>query len=182
MLPEIKARYYAKAVGCYFGRAGSDGDGNVQVFIPFEIIDGEFHGERITYAGTFGEGKSTGFTLDALKNCGWYGDDLSELDELDQAAAERLLPSIVELSCDMDTYNDETRLKVKWVNKPGGQRMTKHALGGADLKAFAAQMRGTIRSMGGAARAAAPRQTTTPSRPTTPPHPNAPGVDKDIPF
>lgn len=191
MLPEIKARYYAKAIGCYFGRAGADGTGNVQVFVPFEITEGEHIGERITWAGTFGDGKSRGFTLDGLKNLGWYGDDLSELEDLDEAGAAHLLPSIVELSCDVDTYNDEVKLKVNWVNKPGGQRMTKHALGGADLKAFAAQMRGTIRGMGGGTRAAPAARPA--QRPTAPTQraasgggygsaPAAGGPDEDIPF
>ena len=176
MLPMIKARYYARAIGCYFGRAGVDGDGNAQVFVQFEVVEHpEFNDERITWAGTFGEGKSTGFTLAGLNNLGWQGDDLSELDNLDADGAARLLPDIVELSCDVDTYNEETKLKVNWVNKPGGQRMTKHPLTGAGLKAFAAQMRGSIRGAGGGAQ----RQTSTR---TEPQHPNAPGGTDDIPF
>lgn len=182
MLPQIKARYFAKAVGCYFGRAGTDGTGNVQVFVPFEITDGEYAGERITWAGTFGEGKSTGFTLDALRNLGWRGDDLCELEELDAESAGRLLPDVVELSCDMDSWNDEVSLRVKWVNKPGGQRMTKHALVGSDLKAFAAQMRGTIRGSSGPTRPAQRPAQTQQRNTGRPSHPNAPGSDEDIPF
>jgi hypothetical protein len=184
MLPQQKARYYARAIGCYFGRAGSDGTGNVQVFVPCEVTDGEFTGERITWPGTFGEGKSTGFTIEALRNFGWQGEDLSELEDLGHEGAAQLLPDIVELSVDMETYLEESTLKVKWVNKPGGARMTRHALFGEDLKAFAAQMRGTLR---GGARPAAPRtaQPQPPARrtqPTQSTHPNAPGADEDIPF
>lgn len=177
MLPQVKARYTARALGCYFGRAGADGAGNAQVFVPFEILDQDFAGERITWAGTFGEGKSTGFTLDALKHLGWLGDDLSELDDLDHEGAARLLPNNVEISCDVEEYQGEVQLKVKWVNPLGGMRMTKAPLTGQDLKAFAAQMRGTIRgtrpSTQSSQRAASARSNAS--------HPNAPGNGIDDP-
>lgn len=188
-LPEVKATYSARAIGCYFGKAGEDGTGNAQVFVPFRISfeDGD---EHITWAGTLTSdgGKAFEIAIKALRTLGWQGDDLTELEDLDEDGAAKLLPNQVEIVCDMDEYNGERKLKVKWVNAPGGGKMTKHALAGADLKTFAAQMRGTIRSM------AVPRSAGS-SRPSAPqqrsggggrdPHPNAPGGPRDrddIPF
>lgn len=181
-LPEVKATYTARAIGCYFGRAGEHGDGNVQVFVPFRITfeDGD---EHITWAGTLADGKAFEIAIQALRALGWMGDDLSELDDLDEEGAARLLPNQVELACDMEEYQGERRLKVKWVNAPGGGRMTKHALGGADLKTFAAQMRGAIRGAAGAQRPAQRPQTRPAQRAESGRHPNAPGNGMDdIPF
>jgi hypothetical protein len=179
MLPETKATYSARAIGCYFGRAGENGSGNAQVFVPFRIsfADGD---EHITWSGTLPTdgGKAFQITIKALRTLGWQGDDLADLDDLDEEGAAKLLPNQVDIVCDMDDYNGESRLKVKWVNPPGGVRMAKHALAGSDLKTFAAQMRGTIRSMGTPTEVRSSRPpATTMRRPD--PHPNAPGGARD---
>ncbi len=158
-LPMIKARYLARAVGCSFGTAESSN--NTQIGVQFEIVDHpDFTGESITYIGHFTD-RTTDRTIESLQYLGWKGDDLTELDNLDAGACAHFFPNVVELDCGPDTYRDKTTLKVQWVNQPGGGRFAfKAPVTGPDLKAFAAQMRGTIRG----AQQAGPRPA--PARPT----------------
>lgn len=177
-LPETKGRYLARAVQCWFIEAKSN---NYQVAITCEVTDGDYGGERIAWTGTFAPGKATEIAMKALKEAfGWQGDDLSELADLDSEGCARLLPNVVEIVCDMEEYEGEYRLKVKWANPPGGGKFGT-PLSGDKLKAFAAQMRGTIRGASGSQRST---QTKPPARKPAA-HPNAPGnggPDDDIPF
>lgn len=187
MLPEVKANYLARAIGCSFGDVESSG--NIQIAVQCEVADGEYAGERIAWLGTFAPGKATEIALRALKESfGWKGDDISELADIDADGALQLLPDIVELVCDMEEYQGEWRLKAKWANKPGGSRFSfKQPLSGDRLKAFAAQMRGTIHGMSGG-RSSNGRPPAKPSggqakQPAAARHPNAPaGIDDDVPF
>lgn len=191
-LPLTKATYQARAIGCGFGTAQS---GNHQIAVQLEIIEDSAelanNGERIAWLGHFTD-KTTDRTVESLQHLGWKGDDLGELEELDAEACARLLPDVVEIVCEPEEYEGTWRLRVKWINKVGGGRFAfKEPLTGSALKAFAAQMRGTIRNaqQGGGA----PRKTTAPAAAparngggsgyrSTAPHPNAPGNDDDIPF
>ena len=173
MLPNIKAKYLARAVACAFGISSN---GNYQIAISGEVTEGDHAGEQITWIGHFTE-KTQERTIESLQHFGWKGDDLSELADLDAEGCQRLLPEIVEFACDVESYEGETQLKVKWVNKPGAGRFAfKTPLEGKHLKDFAAQMRGTIRSA-----QAGNRQNGSAAKPRDP-HPNAPGNDEDIPF
>ncbi len=175
-LPMSKATYRARAISAGFGTSSK---GNNQIGVQCEIVDHEeFAGETITWLGHFTE-KTTARTVESLQHFGWQGDDLSELEDLDAARAAAILPEIVEIVVDPEQYEGEWQLKVKWVNKPGAGRFSfKEPLTGSGLKAFAAQMKGTIRGA-----KAAPRQSNGSggSRPQQP-HPNAPGNKDDIPF
>lgn len=106
----------------------------------------------ITWVGVFSD-KTTERTIESLQTAGWQGDDLSEL--ADQPGSQ-VLPAEVSLTIEGEEYDGQMRPKVQWVNKPGGgQFKFKKELGGTDLKAFAAQMKNTVKSVraaGGAAR------------------------------
>jgi hypothetical protein len=190
MLPDIKARYTARARSAWLIEAKDQG-GNNQVAVTFEVVEGDYAGEYITWTGTFAPGKATDITLKALQSAmGWAGDDISELADVAGSECEALLPNVVELACEMDTYNDETRLKVRWVNAPGGARFG-NPLAGDSLKRFAAQMRGTIRSAAGPQRARPPAQrpaaaATRDAKPETSAayggYPPGDAADEDIPF
>ncbi len=173
-LPNVKATYLAKAVGCSFGISSN---GNYQIGIPLQIAEGDHQYETITWVGHFTE-KTQDRTIESLQNMGWKGDDLSELADLDAARAAILLPDAVEIVCDVETYENELQLKVKWVNKPGAGRFAfKNKLEGAHLKSFAAQMKNAIRGAQGGRKpngGGAPKP--------QPVHPNAPGADDDLPF
>jgi hypothetical protein len=182
-LPMTKAYYTARASGApiIFGRSEN---GNTQIAVEFVIEDTEFAGETIPWVGHFTD-KAAARTIESLQIAGWQGDDVSELDE---APASTVLPDAVSLTCEPEEYNGEWRLKVQWVNRPGGGRFKfKEQLSGSDLKAFGAQLRATVQSVrasGGAPRA--PRQAGASTRSggggSQQRHPNAPGNDDDIPF
>lgn len=181
-LPDVKAKYLARAIGCSFGESKN---GNYQIAIQCEVSDGEYTGEHIAWIGTFAPGKATDIAIRALKEAfGWKGDDLSELADLDAEHAAQTLPDAVELDCDMEEWEGEWKLKAKWANRPGGGRFAfKEPLAGEKLKAFAAQMRGTIRGMGGTQRANGPRSAP-PGRANRPGDRDniPPPADDDLPF
>jgi hypothetical protein len=152
-----------------------------QVAIGFEIIGEDADaGRMITYFGTFDEaqpGKRSGaidFTLEALRNLGWTGDDLAELPALAESGQ---LAEEVSIVVAHEEYEGTWRAKVKWVNKPGGGMVKLETpLDDRQLKTFAASMRNRLRG-------AAQRPTNGASRPAPTRHPNAPGGgNDDIPF
>ena len=134
--------YRARATGhtvpehVRWGRAEK---GNEQIAIRFVLL-GEGDQEtpdQIWWVGTFADtpnAKGTTaaqITLTALRNCGWRGDDPSNLVGIDS--------EIVELDCQEDTYNGVTRVKVRWVNKPGAGFAFKEELGMGEIKALGAR-------------------------------------------
>lgn len=179
-LPMQKAKYIVRAVAVAFGVSSK---GNYQIAVTGEVADGELMGDVITWIGHFTE-RTQERTIESLQHFGWKGDDLSELENLDEEACARLLPDHVEYVCEPDTYEGETTLKVKWVNRPGAGRFAfKDKLEGSQLKAFAAQMKGAIRGAqqgGGSPRNGGGTQRSLPNAA----HPNAPGssLDDDLPF
>lgn len=167
MLPMQKAKYLAKAVAVAFGVSSK---GNYQIAVTTEIVEGEHAGAEITWLGHFTE-KTQERTIESLQHFGWKGDNLEELADLDAAACLRLLPDHVEIVCDVEQYDGENQLKVKWVNRPGAGRFAfKDKLEGGLLKTFAAQMRGAIRG----AQQGTPKKSNGGS---TAKHPNEPGGD-----
>jgi len=185
MLPLVSATYRARAAGP--ASFAPSNNGNMQIAVPMTVTQGDHAGETITWISTFhdtvdkkgmnGEDR----IIESLQFMGWKGDDLAELADVTDEQAQALMPEEVDIVCDVDTYEGNTRLKVKWVNRAGGGRFAfKEPLSGNNLKQFAAQMRGKIRGAQGSTRAN--------SRPanggTQPTHPNAPGSrrDDDIPF
>lgn len=115
---------------------GLSSNNNEQVAIPFVITQGEHQGELITYFGSFTE-KAVDHTLKAMRNCGWQGDDLSNL--------VGITDNEVELVCAMEEYNGQMKLRVRWVNRPGeGKVKLDRPLDSAQRAAFAARMKGTV--------------------------------------
>ena len=194
-LPMIETRYLARACGA--AQFEESGNGNMQIAIPFEIIDEEYGGETITWFATLHDtpdkkgktGKDR--VVESLVYMGFAGDDMTALMEIGDDEARALLPEAVELVMKLDEYEGATRLKVAWVNRPGGGRAGfKKPLSKEDMRAFAAQMRNTLKNARGGLRVAghAPKGND-PSRGAgndgrQQPHPNAPGggYDSDIPF
>lgn len=190
-LPMQEARYRARACGA--AQFEESGNGNMQIAVPFEIVDDdEFTGEVITWFATMhGTPDKKGKTgkdrvIESLLHMGWQGDDLTELMEISDNEARALMPEVVELVCAPDEYNGEWRLKVRWVNKPGAGRASfKEPLSKDGMKAFAAQMRNSLKNArGGQTRPSNGQR-------SQQPHPNAPRggggygeppPDDDIPF
>jgi hypothetical protein len=94
MLPMEKGRYSARAVSWQLGEAGT---GTPQVGIEFRIEDGDQKGERISGYFALSDAAAE-YTLQKLRNCGWRGTDISELDdaELSASMAANLVELVVE--------------------------------------------------------------------------------------
>ena len=104
--------YKARAVEYQFGLAET---GTEQVAVTFEITEeGEFHGHTIVWFGFFTEATAER-TVQALRTCGWDGDDLSDLRGLDR--------NEVVLVIEHDEYNGKVQVRVKWVNRSGAGRI-----------------------------------------------------------
>lgn len=124
--------------GYYRARATDGALGNSskkltpQVVVNFVLTDEEFAGERLPWIGYFTEATEER-TLEALRICGWKGDDLDNL--------EGITDNEVELMVDLETFEGKVRAKVQFVNRAGGFQqkvpMTPDA-----AKEFAARMRG----------------------------------------
>lgn len=176
-LPLEKLTLRAKAVNAGFGVSDNE-RATKYAAIGMEIVDDEnYAGETITYLGYFTE-KTTARTLESLQHMGFTSDDLMLLEDIGAEKCAELLPTVVEIVCEPEEYDGKWTLKVKWVNRAGAGRFkAKQPLVGADLKAFAAQMKGALRNARGGAKPAgngASKQTQTPSAPASP--------TDDIPF
>jgi len=129
MLP--KGTYKARATEAEFGFTNT---GTEQVAVTFEVVeDGEFQGERIAWFGFFTEATAER-TIQALRVCGWTGDDLSDLSGFDA--------NEVELVVEHEEYQGKTTAKVKWVNKVGNRVVLKHKMSDAQRTELAKRMKG----------------------------------------
>ncbi len=109
-------------------------NGTDQIAIEFELTDEEYAGKRITAYKYFSE-KATKYTMEALRICGWNGDDLAA-DPLPGIAGTE-----VSLVLENEEYEGEVNTKVKYINRPGGVGMGSPMSDG-QKKAFAARMKG----------------------------------------
>lgn len=139
----MKGRFRARGVTAALGTSSN---GNPQIGVELTILDGEYQGASITWYGSFTDA-ATPYTLEALDNLGWTGDDLSNLTGIDR--------NEVSIVVDEEEYEGEVRDKVKYINKPGGLAM-KNAMSEGQQKAFAASMKGAVlahrQASGGAAK------------------------------
>jgi hypothetical protein len=173
---------------------GKTSKGDEQIAIGFEIV-GEGNpdvGRQITYFGMFTD-TTIDFTVEALRNCGWQGDELAELPRL---ADEGLLPNEVSLVIEHEEWEGKWREKVKWVNRPGGGKVKLAApLDDQSLGRFSSMMKSKVRAAGRDNRPSGSRSSSqhgggSGNGQRRDPHPNAPGNDRgggydpdgDIPF
>jgi hypothetical protein len=166
-MEQIKVRVRAVAAGL----GESDNENKTKfAFVTGSVIDhDQYNGEQITAVLYFTE-KTAARSIESLIHFGFTSDDLSLLADADEAKCTELLPEVVEFDCAPEEYKGEWQLKVKWVNKPGrGQFAPKKKLEGSDLKAFAAQMKTSLRNARG------PGAKSNGAKPSQPSHPNAPG-------
>jgi hypothetical protein len=112
--------------------------GKEQVAIKFELSD--YPGVFRTWYGYFTEA-TWERTLEALRICGWKGDDLTDLTGISDNAVSLVLLT--------EEYKGEFNQKVKFVNAPNSAGVgMKNKLAGDGLKSFAASMKAKIRSAG----------------------------------
>jgi hypothetical protein len=101
-------------------------------------------------------------TLEALRTCGWAGDDLSDLAGIDT--------NEVELVIEQEEYEGKTYDRVKWVNAIGGGGFS--SLEPAAQKTLAAQLKSKVRAFDAAKGVKTPTPTKTAAKP----------VEPDVPF
>lgn len=133
------------------GALGLTKGGKEQAAIAFAIIDGDHAGESVTWFGYFTEATADR-TIEALRHCGWAGDDLSDL--------SGILDNEVQIVIEHEDYEGKTQVRVKWVNKSGsGGLALKERLEGGAAKAFAQRMKGAVlaQRMKGGGATSAPR-------------------------
>ncbi len=111
-----------------------------QVAVCFEILDGEYAGHKLTWFGYFTE-KTTERTIQALRYCGFRGDDL-------MAANDQALDQAVSITVEHAEYLGKVSAKVAWVNAPGGGGFKLSApMKKDDLRRFAAEMKMAVRGI-----------------------------------
>lgn len=103
-----KGKHTAQPRSWDFGLTKNDRD---QVAVEFEILEGEDAGEFITWYGYFTD-DTEARTIDSLRNCGWQGDDLTELKGMGSRK--------VQLVIEDETYEGKVHSRVRWVNRFGG--------------------------------------------------------------
>jgi hypothetical protein len=142
--------------GTYRGRParaalGLASTGIEQIAVMFDFV--EPAGTRLTWYGFFTEA-TTERTIEALRHCGWRGDDLSVFAE-GQPLPEGF-DQEVELVVKHETYQGKTNARIAFINSGGGLAM-KNALTVDQATAFAKRMKTKIGAYDRAAgRAAAP--------------------------
>ncbi len=165
-LPSI-GKHRARAVEAKVGKA-STGTPQIAILFAVKTPDGaQETGEEITGYLYLSDGAFQR-TIEALRHCGWQGDDLSDLSSVGSQDCE------IEVA--EETYNGSASLKVKWVNALGrGGVFLKEEMGPQELKAFAAQMRGKVRAVDGGKKpqASTPAPAQQPQRQAPPAQPPA---------
>ncbi len=121
------------------GLLGMTSTGKEQVAVSVELTneEGGPTGERIAWYGTFTDAAYP-YTLKALRTMGWKGDDISDLSMMPGTQVSVVLEN--------DSYNGKTRLKVKFVNPPGGGAILKEQMDANAAKSFAARMKAKVKA------------------------------------
>lgn len=139
LIPEGK--YSAGIVGASFGKSKNN---NWQIAIQCQIdaADADAPGELIAYVGTFTDA-ATPITFEAIRGCGYDGDDLEEFKML--ADKGQLGPVVIVI--EHETYEGDTRARIKFINRPGGGAFKfKEEMSAQDVRGFAASMKAAMRS------------------------------------
>jgi hypothetical protein len=119
---------------------GESKNGNSQVVVNFEILDGPEAGRRIAWFGYFTE-KTVQRTVESLRYCGFTGDDLA-------AATVQRLENEVQLVINHEEYDGKMQARVSWVNRAGGGGVKlEKPMDKRGLDRFAAMMRNAVRSV-----------------------------------
>lgn len=105
----IPGNYLAKVTSFDFGQSSTGKD---FIKCEFTVTDGEYAGRTMSWYGYLSE-KTAKRTIESLRHCGWTGDNLA-------GDMPGLMSQKVSLTVDNETYNGNTRLRVKWVNSSSG--------------------------------------------------------------
>ncbi len=175
-------RYRAVAVpvttddGDFWAQFGVSSNGNEQVVVNFEILDGEHAGETMAWFGSFTD-KTADKTLEGLRNCGWRGSDLA-------TASTGPLEQEVSIVVQEEEYQGKVRSKIRWVNRPGGGGAFKleKPMARNDMKMFSSKMKAKAASIPEVKGAAPDRSVPPDPPPAAAPDTGAQHGADDVPF
>lgn len=110
--------------GVYSAKVTDYGVGKTKSGLPMAMIRFEYEDQMnetqaINWYGTFKEGKAAEITSEALAVCGMSTNNPAELVK-GQGSGVLDEDKIVSITLKNDTYNGVTKLKVAYVNPPGG--------------------------------------------------------------
>jgi hypothetical protein len=178
-------KYTAEAVRAYYNEAKT---GTTWVQVAFRVTEGDWQGHEVEWSGYLNE-KNMGRTFEALLLLGFQGDDVFEFIDNCPTTA----PNKVQIVTEHDTYNGNTKAKVRFINQlgkfvPAGEREALKV----QMKAAMAEARARLgipapsRPIGGGSGAKSTAHTSSkdskqPYQPKPPANPDA-DFDSDIPF
>jgi len=157
--------YRAVPVSAVLGRADT---GKEQICVQFQVATDDGPTETITWYGYFTDATFER-TIEALRYCGWRGNDLLEF------LSGRQLPAgfdqEVQIVIESQEYNGKWSPRVRWVNSGSGIGV-KNALSEEEGRAFSARMKGRVASLQAkspaSAAAAAPARSSASARGASP--------------
>ena len=136
-MSQIEAgKYKAKAKQWELGLTKGDND---QICVQFEIVEGDHAGRTLNWFGYFSD-KTMKRTLEALRYCGWMGDDIDRLDGMGELTVE----IVVEMKEQTEgKHAGKVFPEVRWVNQlgSGGPIKLEKPMDVGQRKMFAAKMR-----------------------------------------
>lgn len=146
--------------------------GDPMISILFGISTPDATHSVLTYRGTFATEKSADITIEALRTCGFEGDDLTHLEGLDR--------NEVELVVEDEEYEGKPQPRIRFINRPRALNV-KQPMAEDKKRTFAAEMKARFRAFdAGNGKRAASNPKPTPAGPRTPEPP--PLDDADFPF
>ncbi len=110
---------------------GESKNGTEQFVIEFKLGDGM----KIEAYLFFSTEKNTKRSIQSLRYCGWTGNDIRDVQDLD---------SDVEIVVEHEEYNGKMRAKVLWINALGGNVSKQVKMAPDKAKAFAEKLRASI--------------------------------------
>lgn len=128
-MPDSPGRYRARAVEWAWGVSSNN---NPQLAVAFDFLD--HPGQRMTRYLSFTD-DAFDYSLKALRNCGWQGDNFEDLTGLDA--------NEVQLVLDWEEYQGKRELRIQFINQSGGLAL-KQAMEPTQIASFAQRMRGRI--------------------------------------
>lgn len=131
ILPPGTYRARAKKTAC----GHTESSGTPYVSVTFEILSGEYAGGEIDWKGWLSE-RAIPYTIKTLITLGFTD---TTVDPLADNAPE-LVAAEAEIVLEHETWKDQPREKVKWINKAGGGKGAQGKLG-LDLRAAFASAR-----------------------------------------
>lgn len=114
-------------------------------YVGISFLVGEGEQQRPLTAYLYLSDAAADRSIEALRNMGFKGDDISVLASGAEGAPDAL-PLDVDLTVEDEEYEGKTYERVKWINKPRGGPMVKTRLTAETASSFAAALKARFRA------------------------------------